>query len=949
VASAGETLSVFDPQQLRFFDLQVVLAKEGASLNERLRRPSGDGPLAATGEYVMFGAHRTGLLHLSSSHVQSVLPMLDEKLGPSPNTEIGSDGIKLPWRINDYVADRGVFWMATPDRVIWYDPQNDACGQLPFPVTRGAVVIAADGDRVWAACSEERHPGLRGVGAQTVVMLGDRTESRWLGGFTLAGAVRAMAVTSNRVWFGRDGCENKLVEVDKRACYQLAGAQNADDKARFARPSVLAMQTGSTAVMQAAYLGDGEALEKLLMDGKQNERAAGQWSPLLSAVRSGDHAVVHRLLQQSDMARARTAPLEIAAEMGWVDLLEFLVQTGGGGMKLSTALAKAVEQGHAQAADFLLKQGASGAKDAIGENLTHRHGYGNREEHSESALVAAIEASDVDSVKVLLRHGMDPNQPGWSKLRRTAPPLRIAVGVGSLPIAQALLQAGADPNAVVDARYSLLSIAAAYGSAEVVKLLMERGARPQGSGSAADDPLTMACFHGRLQVVELLLDAGLDMYHETAWERPTYIHEPIGRKQHSLITTVTPFAAAAMGGWGEVMQLLIDRGLDVNRQTRQGVRQGDLALIRSRQEMLPVLIEMGFDINARDESGRTALIWAVQTQRTDDAQRLLAFGADPTVPNALGQTPVQLTPSAALHALLTQAVQERSGSTGTDRAWVSQHDMGLALRALADAAERGDAEAVEAMLKHHVWPNSQSSDERSALHLAAYEGHLPVVDQLIAAGAAVDMKGPEGWTALMHAAGQGHADVVRCLLNAGAEPLVLNNIGQSAHDIAIQRLHRAAAAELENAGAVVRDGRALIAAACKGQVWKLDWLLKEGANPNAVDERGWTALFYAANGENPPWLGNVSFERNYDVIKLLLACGADVNWRDKNGWTSLMALLGTHFSEGVKLADVQLLLEAGASVNIRDVYGLTPVLFVETSWWMDGELKRSIVAMLGSV
>jgi hypothetical protein len=59
--------------------------------------------------------------------------------------------------------------------------------------------------------------------------------------------------------------------------------------------------------------------------------------------------------------------------------------------------------------------------------------------------------------------------------------------------------------------------------------------------------------------------------------------------------------------------------------------------------------------------------------------------------------------------------------------------------------------------------------------------------------------------------------------------------------------------------------------------------------------------------------------------------------------------LGTHFSEGVKLADVQLLLEAGASVNIRDVYGLTPVLFVETSWWMDGELKRSIVAMLGSV
>ena len=68
----------------------------------------------------------------------------------------------------------------------------------------------------------------------------------------------------------------------------------------------------------------------------------------------------------------------------------------------------------------------------------------------------------------------------------------------------------------------------------------------------------------------------------------------------------------------------------------------------------------------------------------------------------------------------------------------------------------------------------------------------------------------------------------------------------------------------------------LIEAAKKGDTEKVQALLAQGADVNAKDKGGFTALMDAA------WEGHT------DTVQALLAHGADVNAKDNNGDTALM-------------------------------------------------------------
>lgn len=101
---------------------------------------------------------------------------------------------------------------------------------------------------------------------------------------------------------------------------------------------------------------------------------------------------------------------------------------------------------------------------------------------------------------------------------------------------------------------------------------------------------------------------------------------------------------------------------------------------------------------------------------------------------------------------------------------------------LLRAVERGDPEAVRALLAGGADVNERCRSGQTALMSAAAHGHLEAVRLLLRAGANVNARRDDGMTALLHAAFFGHADVVRVLLDEGADLRARDWIGMTPID-----------------------------------------------------------------------------------------------------------------------------------------------------------------------
>jgi ankyrin repeat protein len=96
--------------------------------------------------------------------------------------------------------------------------------------------------------------------------------------------------------------------------------------------------------------------------------------------------------------------------------------------------------------------------------------------------------------------------------------------------------------------------------------------------------------------------------------------------------------------------------------------------------------------------------------------------------------------------------------------------------------------------------NQACADElgSSPLIIASQQGHVHVVDALIAAGCQLNYARPkEGCTALMMASKNGFVDMVRSLLAAGADPRIALHNGRTALDAAKRRKHPSVVALLQ--------------------------------------------------------------------------------------------------------------------------------------------------------
>jgi len=88
--------------------------------------------------------------------------------------------------------------------------------------------------------------------------------------------------------------------------------------------------------------------------------------------------------------------------------------------------------------------------------------------------------------------------------------LAEAALLGNAPRVDALLAAGASPNARNEKGEPVLYLAAAIGSADAVRALLEAGAKVDATDKRGATPLVIAATMGHTSVVRALVDGGAE-------------------------------------------------------------------------------------------------------------------------------------------------------------------------------------------------------------------------------------------------------------------------------------------------------------------------------------------------------------------------------------------------------------------------------------------------------
>jgi ankyrin repeat protein len=230
------------------------------------------------------------------------------------------------------------------------------------------------------------------------------------------------------------------------------------------------------------------------------------------------------------------------------------------------------------------------------------------------ALVDAARNGNLDAVRSLLKSGADPNLTAADG--STA--VHWAVHGDNLAMLNALLAAGAKPDAVTRYKITPLTLAAQNGNAALVERLLAAGASPDTASEEGQTALMTAARNGSVAAVRALLKRGAQ----------------VGLVESFRGQTALMFAAGE--GNTDAAKLLLEFGAKVNERSKGGYTPLLFAVRNNRSETVTFLLAQGANVNDKIPDGTSALSIAILNADFDLAAMLLDAGADPNVPDPRG-------------------------------------------------------------------------------------------------------------------------------------------------------------------------------------------------------------------------------------------------------------------------------------------------------------------------
>lgn len=332
---------------------------------------------------------------------------------------------------------------------------------------------------------------------------------------------------------------------------------------------------------------------------------------------------------------------------------------------------------------------------------TVRMKYGKHEETRLHMICYNYSKTGIDRlkrVKKLLEYGAKPDvtdKHGWTPLMCCA----SNVGRESLEIIKILLDAGADINCQSEYGYSPLHIAAMNGHIDVIKELIKRGANLEACDKDGWTALTRAAEEGHTNICKLLIASGADISYacrgyvsknvntikylrSIGCEMPDLaVDAAVVAKKRTIIPTLvkcganpnighpmTPLEYASMGDnyCINTVKTLLKCGADPNIHSDPGWKSMDDAIYYKHYEIVKNLAEAGADLSIQNVWGYTPIHTIIRDSSEDGldiqvAKDLLKYVKDFSILDNRGQTILEAAERfPELHAEILKAQDKSS-------------------------------------------------------------------------------------------------------------------------------------------------------------------------------------------------------------------------------------------------------------------------------------------------
>lgn len=473
----------------------------------------------------------------------------------------------------------------------------------------------------------------------------------------------------------------------------------------------------------------------------------GDSPTIWQAAESGNVSAVAALLRSGTSVDSRgpdgATALHYAAESGNVELASLLLEADADVTTATrnrvTPLALAAINGHAAIIEQLLAHGAD-ANELSGEG--------------ESALMLAALNGRVEAVRALLAHGADPNVVEPYK-GQTA--LMWAAGDGNADAVRLLLEAGAALDARSTAGFTALLFAVREARLEALEVLIEAGADVDALAPDGTSALNVAIVNGYYEVASVLLDHGASPnlpdargspLHTIAWLRYPGAtgNAAVGAEADAPVRPIGRVTSI------ELVRKLLAKGADPNARIDWAESRFSKIAGTARN---PPGLTLGRHLITFN--GATPFYVAAKNGDPELMRVLYEGGADPTLPNRVGVTPLMV--AAGLDTWEGETPGPHTGVPESQRleAVKLAVELGNDVNAAADFGDfrmEGTTEYTLLYYPHNLDELSGLGvgdprwDDSTALHGSIISGQPSITAYLLEQGADPAAKNALGWTPL---------------------------------------------------------------------------------------------------------------------------------------------------------------------------------------------------------